>query len=170
MSQLAKPCMEKHPWYRHSWPWLLMIPPGAAVIGGVLLLYLATSDPYALAVTDYTRIEAINSRQAAMKAGAQALGLSATANLKHRGDATVVDVSLAGVDDEILLLDFRHPTRDEYDRRVTLRQEGEQRFRGRILLPVESRYYLLLTNTAADWQLRGTTEGVSQGRVTLEPR
>ena len=33
------------PWYRHVWPWLLIIPPLAAVIGGLLTLYLAITRP-----------------------------------------------------------------------------------------------------------------------------
>jgi len=31
------------PWYRQLWPWLLMLPPAAAVIGGGFTLYLATA-------------------------------------------------------------------------------------------------------------------------------
>jgi hypothetical protein len=33
------------PWYRHAWPWLLMVPPAAAVIGGSVVLYLALTRP-----------------------------------------------------------------------------------------------------------------------------
>ena len=36
------------PWYRQLWPWLLIIPPAAAVIGGALTLYLAVTRPDAL--------------------------------------------------------------------------------------------------------------------------
>jgi len=33
------------PWYRHLWPWLLIVPPAAAVIGGSVTLYLALTRP-----------------------------------------------------------------------------------------------------------------------------
>ena len=33
------------PWYRQMWPWLLIVPPAAAVIGGSLTLYLAVTRP-----------------------------------------------------------------------------------------------------------------------------
>ncbi len=36
------------PWYRHAWPWLLIVPPAAAVIGGGITLYLALTRPDAL--------------------------------------------------------------------------------------------------------------------------
>ena len=40
------------PWYRHIWPWLLIVPPAAAVVGGFLVLYLAISRPDALIQKD----------------------------------------------------------------------------------------------------------------------
>jgi hypothetical protein len=40
------------PWYRHVWPWLLMVPPAAAVIGGGVTLYLALTRPDALVRKD----------------------------------------------------------------------------------------------------------------------
>jgi hypothetical protein len=40
------------PWYRHLWPWLLIVPPAAAVIGGMIVLYLALTRPDALVRKD----------------------------------------------------------------------------------------------------------------------
>ncbi len=40
------------PWYRHVWPWLLIIPPLGAVIGGSVTLYLAVTRPDALVSRD----------------------------------------------------------------------------------------------------------------------
>lgn len=36
---------DSRPWYRQLWPWLLMLPPAAAVIGGGITLYLAITRP-----------------------------------------------------------------------------------------------------------------------------
>jgi hypothetical protein len=43
------------PWYRQYWPWLLMIPPAGAVIGGFVTLYLAVSHPDQLIRKDCVR-------------------------------------------------------------------------------------------------------------------
>jgi uncharacterized protein len=40
------------PWYRQLWPWLLIIPPAAAVIGGGITLYLAVTRPDTLVRQD----------------------------------------------------------------------------------------------------------------------
>lgn len=47
------------PWYRHRWPWLLAIPPAAAVIGGVVTLYLAVTRPDVLVRDDCHREGAV---------------------------------------------------------------------------------------------------------------
>jgi hypothetical protein len=46
------------PWYRQLWPWLLMVPPAAAVIGGFLTLYLALATPDPLVRDDCAPPEA----------------------------------------------------------------------------------------------------------------
>ena len=33
------------PWYRHVWPWLLIVPPAAAVVGGGITRYRAVTRP-----------------------------------------------------------------------------------------------------------------------------
>jgi len=40
------------PWYRQMWPWLLIVPPAAAAIGGSLTLYLAVTRPDTLIPKD----------------------------------------------------------------------------------------------------------------------
>ena len=51
--------MDKHlqhpikPWYRQFWPWFLMALPGAAVIGGITTVIVATIDRDGLVKDDY---------------------------------------------------------------------------------------------------------------------
>ncbi len=40
------------PWYRHLWPWLLMLPPALAVAGGAVTYYLAVTRPDVLVRQD----------------------------------------------------------------------------------------------------------------------
>jgi hypothetical protein len=40
------------PWYRQLWPWLLILPPAGAVVGGSITLYLALTRPDALVRKD----------------------------------------------------------------------------------------------------------------------
>jgi uncharacterized protein len=40
------------PWYRQLWPWLLILPPAASVVGGALTYYLAVTRPDVLVSQD----------------------------------------------------------------------------------------------------------------------
>ena len=41
------------PWYRQVWPWLVMAPPLAAVIGGVAMLWVAIATSDGLVTSEY---------------------------------------------------------------------------------------------------------------------
>jgi len=42
-------------WYRQLWPWLLILPPLASVVGGILVLWLAVGTSDGLVAEDYYR-------------------------------------------------------------------------------------------------------------------
>ena len=43
------------PWYRHLWPWLIIAPPLASVIGGIALAWAAIASDDGLVTPDYYR-------------------------------------------------------------------------------------------------------------------
>src|SRR3954471_23928353 len=47
------PTATMRPWYRHRWPWLLMLGPGLVVVAGIHTTWLAFSRQDALVVDDY---------------------------------------------------------------------------------------------------------------------
>jgi hypothetical protein len=51
------------PWYRQAWPWLVVLPPAVAVIGGLVTVYLAFSHADPEVCGPYVR-EAFAAREA----------------------------------------------------------------------------------------------------------
>ncbi len=47
--------MSATPWYRQIWPWLILLPPAFAVIGGFTTLYLVLRHPDPEVCGDYRR-------------------------------------------------------------------------------------------------------------------
>jgi hypothetical protein len=45
----------QRPWYKQFYPWMLIVPPAAAVIGGFITLYLAITNPDVLVRKDCVR-------------------------------------------------------------------------------------------------------------------
>jgi uncharacterized protein len=145
------------PWYRESWPWLLMLPPAASVIAGVALLYLALREPAPLVVDDYARIEEISREQATADRNAADLNLAATVSVTMDGrDRTRIAVQLAGdvgTPPRALVLRLRHAGHMAADRTVTLEFDGSE-YTGRTDL-ANGRYDFDLAPANRPWRLAG---------------
>jgi hypothetical protein len=113
------------PWYRQRWPWLLMVPPLAAVIGGVITMVLAVrSDDGVVAADYYKRGLAIN---AELTRSQRAVDLALTAEVQaageNAGDGVYVRISSAGQGvppEPALRVRLVHPGRSGADRTAML--------------------------------------------------
>jgi len=83
------------PWYRHRWPWLLAIAPAAALLGGIVTLWLAVTTSDSLVVDDYYREGRAINQQLARDRLAAALGLRAELRFEP-GGANAGDAGAGG--------------------------------------------------------------------------
>jgi hypothetical protein len=162
------------PWYRQAWPWLLMVPPLAAVVGGIITLVLAVrSDDGVVAADYYKRGLAINAELSRSRRAAE-LGL--TAEVKAGGDAAGdrIDVRISGErplpPEAALRIRLVHPGRSGADRvavlsRVSAAVDGRSaEYRGawdqatELHVPVAWQVVL----EGRDWRLDG---GIAAGEV-----
>jgi hypothetical protein len=113
------------PWYRQRWPWLLMVPPLAAVIGGAITIVLAVRSNDGMVAADYyKRGLAINAELSRSRRAAE-LGLAAEVRTGGEAAGDSVDVRLTsagpGVPPEAALrVRLVHPGRSGADRSATL--------------------------------------------------
>jgi hypothetical protein len=146
------------PWYRHLWPWLAMLPPAAAVIGGLTTAWLAGGPP-ALVVDDYADIARVTVERAERDRRASELGLSAELSLASLSEThSQVRLALAATkpayaQPRVLLLELIHPTREERDQRIELQRNGSV-YVGELESPA-GRTYLQLSDLEGGWRLIG---------------
>jgi hypothetical protein len=163
------------PWYRQRWPWLLMVPPLAAVIGGVITIVLAVRSNDGMVTDDYyKRGLAINAELSRTRRAAD-LGLAAEvqAGGERAGDAVYVRVVSAGAGvppEAALRIRLVHPGRSGADRvamlsRVSADPEGRSaEYRGawdeavELHAPVAWRVVV----EGREWRLDG---GIAPGEV-----
>jgi hypothetical protein len=162
------------PWYRQRWPWLLMLPPLAAVIGGVTTIILAVrSDDGMVAADYYKRGLAINAELSRSRRAAE-LGLTAEVRAagEASGDGVHVRVDATGgvPPEPTIRIRLVHPGRSGADRvavlaRVTAEADGSgAEYRGawadaaELHKPVAWQVVL----EGRDWRLDG---GIAAGEV-----
>ncbi len=159
------------PWYRYWLLWAAMVPPAAAVIGGLVSAWLAGGPPD-LVVDDYGEIALATRQRLERDHQARALGLSARLTvIPKRTNATdqsaTVHVHLSShgtpyTKPQSLILKVIHPTTAAKDRKLELQRVGDS-YEGQLIWPT-TRYYLELSDSASQWRLRGESHG---GRFDL---
>jgi hypothetical protein len=112
------------PWYRQRWPWLLMLPPLAAVIGGIVTIVLAVrSDDGMVAADYYKRGLAINAELSRSRRAAE-LGLSAEVSASGEASGDGIHVRLSAErplpPEATLRIRLVHPGRSGADRTAVL--------------------------------------------------
>jgi hypothetical protein len=146
----------EQPWYRHRWPWLLMLGPLTVVIAGGFSAWLAFTRPDALVVGDYyLKGKAINQD---LRRARAASGLQLAATLRYDADSAMLSGSVSSFGKAYgvpLVLHLAHATLPEKDIRLELRADANGKFSAALPAFGHSRWQVLLENTQRDWRLEG---------------
>ena len=161
------------PWYRQLWPWLIMTPPAAAVVGGFITLYLALAQPPAPVAGEYDaqRISAV--ARSNLEDQARALGLDADLRLSPHpanGPGRIrvkLSAREAGNLPDRVRVRLIHRTRESDDREVLLTRQGST-YSGEIQRPA-GRLWVELQDEPGSWRLSAELPE-TQDRVLLQPR
>lgn len=158
------------PWYREPWPWLLMVAPASAVIGGLITAYLAITHDDPLVVDNYYKEglainQVLDREREAQRAGYRAQVLFGQ-------DARQVRVHLAGTArlPAALRLRLVHPTRAELDSEAILDATQAGWYEGEVRIHPGSRWAVQLEGEARDWRLSGEWRPAEGDAIVLEPR
>lgn len=159
------------PWYRHRWPWLLMVGPAAVVAAGIVTIVIAFSRQDALVADDYYKQgKAINQdlrRDRAAHALAMAAGVSyhpATGQLRGH-------VSRAGKGFSApLLMSLVHSTQPEKDLQIPIQPDAEGNFIVPMPMLDAARWQVKLESADRAWRLQTVWQWPQTARVTLTAR
>ena len=158
------------PWYRHRWPWLLMLGPALIVVASLAMLALAIRSDDGLVADDYYKRGLAINQTLERSARAAALGLAATVSIDGSG-AAVVTLDGGGDDPDAappsLRLRLAHPTRAGEDRAAVLVPAGGRRYTGRVE-PLDAVRWRVIVETER-WRLPATDARAPIAGVRLEP-
>ena len=159
------------PWYRHRWPWLLMLGPFVVVVAAAITLWLAVRSNDGLVADDYYKqglaINQVTSRDR------RAADLEMRADLSLDASRQLVRVVLnSGKLSEmpgVLLLRLSHPTRDGLDRQFRLLRDSSGGYSAGAGGDLAGRWYVSLEDEARAWRLSATWDPAHQSIQALIP-
>ena len=145
--------------------------PASAVIGGIVTIVIAITNPDGLVKDDYYKAGLGINRVLEREQHAAALGLHA--DLEWRPAAQQVTLQLDAekpVKSERLLLNLIHPTRIGLDIRIPLQHQGNNRYSGLLgTSPAAGNWYLIITPEDESWRLNGRARLPEQTIWELTP-
>jgi hypothetical protein len=162
------PTLAPAPWFRHRWPWLLMLGPAVVVVASSVSAWLAITRPDALVDGDYyKRGKAINqdlrrTHEAQARAIAADISYDAAAG---RLTGTVRDAR--GPLSERLVARLVHPTLPSKDVQLAVTSGAEGRFSVSLPLLERARWQIVLEDRAGQWRREASWSWPEQTHVQL---
>ena len=163
------PSASAAPWYRHRWPWLLMLGPAIVVVAGIATLAIAVRSDDGLVADDYYKRGLAINQTLERGERAHALGLAATLDVGADGAVALDLVAKVHEPDArppTLRLRLAHPTRAGEDRATVLVAEGDGSYAGRVA-PADGGRWRVIVETDR-WRLPGVESRMPVAGLKLD--
>jgi len=153
------------PWYRHFWPWFIVLLLGTAVAASIATVVIAFAKQDSLVRDDWYKDGLAINRRLERDRYAEQLGIGARIELDTRAGVVRLELSGQGAQStESLALALSHATRAERDRSFELTRTSPRVFEARAEVPGDGRWYATLEPTpmgadglgSARWRLSKT--------------
>jgi hypothetical protein len=141
------------PWYRESWPWILMAAPASAVAGGAVTLWLAVSTADGLVADDYYKRGLAINQVLHLEQAAARMGV--VLRLEPGADALVVRLEGRAARPEALFLRLAHATRAGNDMRLRLAHQGGGVYRSELPARPPGRWRVIVEDPRGEWRVAG---------------
>lgn len=171
MNTMTRRSLDSKPWYRQTWPWLLMAGPAAVAVAGGVTIWLAVKTFDGLVEDDYYKQGLGVNQRIQRDHQAAALGLSG--ELMLGGDGRHVRLLLSARPEQTLpaSLDLRvtHPTRPGADQRASLMHLGGGMYEANLAAPIAGRWRISVEHLADGWRLTGDWDLAAAPVMRLVP-
>lgn len=156
------------PWYKHRWPWLIMLGPFLVVLAGSFTMWLAYSRQDALVVGDYYRQGKAINRDLTRDRAAVGLGLRSALRYDAAAGRLLGNVSGAGgAVQGPMTLKLVHSTRPEKDIVLPLVADAEGNFSASLPMLDMARWQVVLEDQERNWRVGGVWSWPQQPAVAL---
>ncbi len=159
---------DEQPWYRHRWPWLLMVGPVTVLIAGFITAWISFSGADAL-VADvyYKKGKAIN-QDLRRDQAAQTLRLSVS--MRYDAAAGILSGQLQGIKTATAVtVQLIHPTVPAKDIRQTFTPGASGEFSLSVPLLDRARWRVQFEDAGGEWRLHGDWHWPVQKNVDIQP-
>ncbi len=156
------------PWYRHRWPWFLMLGPATVLVAGAITTWISFSGADALVVDDYYKQGKAINQDLRRDEAAHRLGLTASVQYDAVTDGVVGQ--LHGISQPTTLtVRLVHPTVPEKDVRRAVITDANGNFSFPLPLLERANWTVQLEYDERQWRLHGSWRWPEQKQTDIRP-
>lgn len=156
------------PWYRHRWPWFLMIGPALVLVAGAFTAWLAVSRPDALVVGDYYKQgKAINQD---LRRDRVASSLALAFMVRHDARSGRLHGRLESLGKPVVApfrMRLAHPTQPGKDLALEALPDAQGRFSAALPELEATHWQVVVEGAARGWRLAGSWSPARQATLTI---
>src|SRR5690554_2421392 len=156
---------ELTPFYKEPMVLLLVIPPFAAVIWGMVMLTLAFNGKDSLVSDSYYKEEVSYTENEVLVKNARAVGAAAEVTFNEDGVELILNGEFT-IEPHSLQLQLIHPTLEERDLVVFMQRIGPSQYAGVLEESLTDRRHIWLASLEQQWRIK-TTDTVGTGKVVV---
>ena len=165
LNALDKPAA---PWYKHRWPWLLMLGPFVVLVAGFVTMWISFSGADALVVDDYYKQgKAINQD---LRRDRVAATLRLQFSLRYDAASGKLVGAMRGLTNESpLTLLLVHPTVPEKDKRMVVTPDAEGNFSLSLPMLERAHWQVQIEDAERSWRIQGDWSWPQQHTIDISP-
>ncbi|HVK56276.1 MAG TPA: FixH family protein [Burkholderiales bacterium] len=153
------------PWYKEPWPWLLILFPAAAVVGGFITLAFAVQTTDGFVTADYYKVGLAINQELSREQKAKDLNLRAEAKAYVDNGLLLVHLDGDGAMPAAVRLIITHPTRVSMDQSISLKAMPGGWYQGHVKPLPQARWRLMLEDPARSWRIDGSWNTVTGNEI-----
>jgi len=158
------------PWYKETWPWILMAGPATVIVAGFVTLWLAIVRNDGLVSDDYYKQGLAINQRLQRDHYASDLGLRADFMRSGQQVRLMLTAERDAALPEVLTLKLSHPTRAGQDQIVRMVSEGQGFYGGELAADVSGRWYVSIEDPSGKWRLQGEWQADVEESLHLASR
>lgn len=144
------------PWYKHRWPWLLMLGPTLVVIAATYTCYIAFTRQDALVVGDYYKQGRAINQDLRRERNASNLGIKSELHYDPAKGVLSGQVSnFTGVQTGVVAISLVHSTLPSKDMHLETALDAQGRFSIALPLLEMARWQVMLEDQQRTWRVEG---------------
>lgn len=156
------------PWYKHRWPWLLMLGPFVVLVAGFVTMWISFSGADTLVVDDYYKQgKAINQD---LRRDRMASNLGLQFSLRYDAASGNLVGAMKGLTNQLpLTLLLVHPTVPQKDKRMVVTPDSEGQFSLSLPMLERAHWQVQIEDAARSWRLQGDWSWPQQNKIDISP-